>query len=282
MQATPVEYIRWVPTDRKVGKPVQFDDEFLSNFLENMKKADQHMEEVDRRMTEYVVHNKCAELGIRKASLKMVEGLLARNRVHVFPCATVAVGDKERVIELVVGATVAKVRARCNVPAGWQAVVDEEPVSDDYSILRDGLFDLARRKGFGRRLPNDPLPRICQQREDPQDWISVSQLRKTMLAPDLRKLSEKQLRTLFRRERIRVRNPMSQRLEVHCGDWLHFLARHAQYHEDVLDAAADRKAIGGITTEMDTAYEDCHRQKQKKDPVVPAPRTSCHQDWWVK
>lgn len=161
MQATPVEYIRWVPTDRKVGKPVQFDDEFLSNFLENMKKADQHMEEVDRRMTEYVVHNKCAELGIRKASLKMVEGLLARNRVHVFPRATVAVGDKERVIELVVGATVAKVRAvqRARRLAG----------SRGRGAGFGRLFDTARlyysisarrRKGFGRRLPNDPLPRI--------------------------------------------------------------------------------------------------------------------------
>ena len=214
----------------------------------------------------------------------MVEGLLARNRVHVFPCATVAVGDKERVIELVVGATVAKVRARCNVPAGWQAVVDEEPVSDDYSILRDCTirFRPGAEKALAAVCQTIRSQGYCQQREDPQDWISVSQLRKTMLAPDLRKLSEKQLRTLFRRERIRVRNPMSQRLEVHCGDWLHFLSRHAQYHEDVLDAAADRKAIGGITTEMDTAYEDCHRQKQKKDPVVPAPRTSCHQDWWVK
>ena len=206
-------------------------------------------------------------------------------RIHAIPRAEVVIDKEEKVLELTIGMTVGEVRTLCQVPADWTAFVDEQPVADSHPILHDCFLQF--QPGDGKALA--VMCRAirsegrCQQPEDDRDWIFVTELRQTlpgkdlrglsekelamlsgkdlrnlsehelsMLADgDLRLLSEKQLRTLFRHEGIRTRKPSRQRLQVHSGDWLHFLARRARQQEQVLDAAAEPEEIIKVTDDME-------------------------------
>jgi hypothetical protein len=252
MRAAPVEFIEYHYRPPVKGEAVELSDEFLRNFLDDITKGLQHTEEIGQRVTGYEARTERSKVGEAETSVKVMEGLLARNRVHVLPRATVVIGDTERVLELVVGTTVAKVKKRCDVPADWQGIVDEQPVAEDYPILRDCIlrFRPSVEEAMATMCRAIYSQGYCQQREDSQNWISVTELRETLTDEKLRILSEKELRTLLRREGVRMRKPSQQRLQVHCGDWLHFLARRARQQEQVLEAAADPDEIKPLTDEM--------------------------------
>ena len=306
MHATPVEFIEWhcgPPEKIPEAVQLQFTDEFLLSFLENVTKGQQHMEEIGQRLAGFEGRNDTLAgvtiVGDVEASLSAMKGLLARNRVQLLPRATVVIGDREGVLELPVGTTVAKVRARCGVPADWQGILDDDPVADNYAIVRDcrivfrpSVEQLAADicsvlRGHG----------LCHQREDGQDWIAFKDLYEIipgkelrhvspadwkllrdeeslrqlppnelemLLVGRLRMLSEKELRRLLEDEGIRMYNPVPQRLLVHCGDWCHYLARLFQQQEQVLEAAANPEEVTPITAALKLGANIKRLFKQKQ------------------
>jgi hypothetical protein len=262
MQATPVEFIEYhyqPPVEGETCEALEFSDEFLLNFLEKVTKGHQHMEEIGQRLAGFEGRNDTLGgvtiVGDVEVSLSAMKCLLTRNRVHILPRVTVVTDDAERVLETVVGTTVARVKERCGVPAGWQGILDERPIADNYPILHDCilLFRPSVEETMAAVCGAIRARGYCAQREDDRNWIGITELRTTMTDKELRMLSEKKLRTLLRREGVRTRKPFQQRLEVHAGDWLRFLAHHARQREEVLDQASDPAEVKELTDDLKDA-----------------------------
>jgi len=170
-----------------------------------------------------------------------------------FPRVKLVIGDREEFVLTVMGLTVGEMRASCHVPADWTAILDDERlVADNYPILSDCclLFRASDGEAAAAMCRTIRFLGRCEQREDDQNWIGITELRTTITDKELRMLSEKELRTLLRREGVRTRKPLRQRLEVHAGDWLHFLARQARQQERVLDKASDPAEVKELTDDM--------------------------------
>jgi hypothetical protein len=101
--------------------------------------------------------------------------------------ATVVIGNKEKVLELAVGTTVAKVRERCGVPADWQGVLDDWPVVDNHPIVCD--CRLAFRPSIKEAIDVLSWTISCHSPEDKQNWISFSDLFEIIPAKEARRLS---------------------------------------------------------------------------------------------
>jgi hypothetical protein len=148
--------------------------------------------------------------------------------------------------------------------------VDGRLVSGGYTLRVGNRLEFMRawgRKGDGRTAKDSiTVSAICQticsqghcrQREDPHAYIPIGMLRKTLTDNELRTLSEKELRTLLRHEGIRTKKPSSQRLSVHCGDWMYYLAQREQRLQQALDATPD-------PAEIKEFADDLRRQRFKK------------------
>jgi hypothetical protein len=187
------------------------------------------------------------------------EVLMPGKNVEMFPRIKILIGDREEFLLTTTGLTVGEIRTSHDVPADWVAFVNDQPVADDYPVLQDCvlLFRLGVEEAMTGVCRAIRSFGYCQQREDSQNWISVSELRTTIENEKLQMLSEKELRTLFRREGIRTRKPSPQRLLVHCGDWLHFLVRQARQIGQALDANPDE-----IESLADAIREAGHRKRR--------------------
>jgi len=206
--------------------------------------------------------------------------LLPQKEVESFPVVEVEIAERRERLQAAAGLTVGKIRESFQVPIDWTAVLGEELVADNYPILRD-CFLLFRRRSVGEAMAAGVCGVIraqgcCLQREDDRNWIAFNELYEiipgkevrrlspaewellkndelllklppeeleTLFNGELRMLSEKALKSLLNDEGIRNFNPIKQRLVYHCGDYCRFVLRRIRQREEVLDAAADPKAI---------------------------------------
>ncbi len=241
------------------------DESLITSAFEIVHALMQSRLEIYRRVSEYKARKQLPEDYIEVEGLGVYEDLLTQGGVQVLPQATVVIGDVESALQLVIGTTVAKVRELCGVPADMQGVVDDQPVADNYLIVRDCrlVFQPSREKLAAIMCGAIRAQGYCQQREDSHDWISFNDWWR-IIPPDLRGRlrTPKKCHHFFKKEGIRTRNPSPQRLLVHGGDWAQYLVHRAQQQEKALAAAKDPEEITSMTGEMKAIYEVFHTRKQ--------------------